>query len=948
MNLQSASRTFQALMFFLSAIGFILSGSSGGQERVSWTTSKILGTPDPPKPYVVERVYPKLEFQQPVEIMPLDNSGRMIVLELSGKIYTFTDSDECEKADLALDLAPDTPRFGRALGLGVHPDFATNREIFIVYFQNPTASPDGTKLSRFRMTMSDPPTIDRDSEEILLTWPCGGHNGCAIRFDRDGYLYFSAGDGARPYPPDEYNVSQDLSDLRSTICRIDVDHRDGDRAYRIPPDNPFIGIPNARPEVWAFGFRNPWRFSIDPVTQALMCGDVGWELWELIYQVERGGNYGWSIFEGPQMIRSDLSPGPSPIRPPLFAYPHTDGLSVTGGVIYRGNQLDDLKGTYLYGDFVNGKIWGLRSEAGKVTWQQEIANTNLAIITFAQDRQGEILVMSHGGTIHRLIKNPEPDRSSDFPGRLSETGLFQDTTSLQPSPGVVPYRLRVNAFEDNATSEYWIGIPGEASIELKPQKRQWVYPKNTVFAKTISIPLSNAASGLPRSQRVESQILHFDGLNWNPYSYVWNNQQTDADLVSKDGMMMDTPKKTWRIHSRSECLSCHNSPSGTIAGWDFANLTAPSCTSEDRNQLEELERLGMVKGITKLAKKSNSMAPLLDPNASLETRARSYLSINCAHCHCRGGGGTVALELPFATPTDKMNAIDQLPTQGNFGIENARVIVSGDPYRSVLYYRLATNGAGHMPKLWSRENDSEGIKTVHDWIATLERDDEVNAKSKEIAGHDLVQNGVTVTESLHRFHAFLAKRVSTTEQEAFLASIKKDADPVVRGLFERFLPASERVKRLGSQMDRNQILALSGDAQKGETSYRESAALQCRNCHRVGSRGQSVGPDLDGIAKKRSREELLESILEPSKRIEAEFQSHFVLTADGQTITGLRVDRTDSTTILRSADGKLHTIANDEIEEARTLGVSLMPAGLAAELTAEELANLLAYLQSLR
>ncbi|MFN9915305.1 MAG: PQQ-dependent sugar dehydrogenase, partial [Pirellulaceae bacterium] len=124
------------------------------------------------------------------------------------------------------------------------------------------------------------------------TWPSGGHSGSAIRFDAAGFLYFSTGDGAKPFPPDEYHVGQDVGDLRSTICRIDIDHRDPPLAYRIPSDNPFVGLPGARPEVWAYGFRNPWRFSIDPVTQDLLCGDVGWELWELILRVERGGNYG--------------------------------------------------------------------------------------------------------------------------------------------------------------------------------------------------------------------------------------------------------------------------------------------------------------------------------------------------------------------------------------------------------------------------------------------------------------------------------------------------------------------------------------------------------------------------------------------------------------------------------------------------------------------------------
>ncbi|MDZ4851180.1 MAG: PQQ-dependent sugar dehydrogenase [Pirellulaceae bacterium] len=953
---------FGSIFAFVAA----LYGVSSASEFPSWSNSNIRGTPDPPKPYVVERVYPKLEFKQPVEIMPLADTGRMLLLEVGGKVHTFLDRDDCEQSDVALDLSPIVQNFMRSFGIGIHPNFKQNREIFIVYALNPIARPDGTRLSRFRMTESDPPLIDPSSEEILLTWASGGHNGSAVRFDKQGYLYFSAGDGARPFPPDEYNVSQDLSDLRATICRIDVDHRSAGLGYSIPPDNPFIGVPKARPEIWAFGFRNPWRFSIDPMTQTLMCGDVGWELWELVHRVERGGNYGWSIFEGPQTIRSDIEPGPSPIRHPLFAYPHTDGLSVTGGLIYRGQAIKELDGTYVYGDYVNGKVWGLRFEGDKVTWQSEIANTSLPIITFSQDRKGEILVMSFGGSIHRLIRNPAPDRSTDFPRKLSQTGLFTDVKNLEPSPGVLPYRLNAMAFEDDATSSYVVGLPDRGAITMTQQKRQWVYPKNSVFAKTVSIPVPNQSPSAPLSnangttfRRLETQVLHFDGVSWNPYSYLWNEQQTDAELIGPEGTSIEiksanslSTNKTWRVHNRSECISCHNSPSGTIAGWDFANLSGPSLTSPERSQLDELQQMGLVTGTIKSAWLAQSMVNPSDENAKLESRARSYLSINCSHCHCRGGGGTVALELTFANTLEAINAIDQLPTQGTFGIKDARVITAGNPYRSVLYYRLATCGAGHMPKIWSRENDAHGIQLVHDWIRELPTNDHRSTENSETVDRVAAENlslsnlSLSTDKALECFNQVLSGQSSFDDEN--LKTFKGTNDPIVRGLAERFIPVSERVQRLGTKIDRQQILALQGSAMSGANRYRESSAMLCRNCHRIAGVGQSVGPDLDGIAKKRKREELLESLLEPSRSIEPAFQSHTILTDQGATITGLLVERSDQATTLRSADGKLHTIASEDIEEARALGISLMPTDLAADMTAEELADLLAFLESLK
>src|SRR5205085_2542415 len=127
--------------------------------------------------------------------------------------------------------------------------------------------------------------------------------------------------------------------------------------------------PGARPEIWAYGLRNPWRMSVDRRTGDLWVGDVGWELWEMIHRVERGGNYGWSITEGRQSVRPDGERGPTPIRPPVVEHPHSEAASLTGGYVYRGDRLKDLAGTYIYGDFQSGKVWGLRHDGKAVTWR---------------------------------------------------------------------------------------------------------------------------------------------------------------------------------------------------------------------------------------------------------------------------------------------------------------------------------------------------------------------------------------------------------------------------------------------------------------------------------------------------------------------------------------------------------------------------------------------------
>ncbi|MBI2478207.1 MAG: PQQ-dependent sugar dehydrogenase, partial [Planctomycetia bacterium] len=253
----------------------------GIETRVPWTTSRITGSPNPPLPYRTERVFPKLQFENPVDLTSASGTQRLFVLELQGKIYSFSGDAAAEKADLLFDLKQSVPEADRAYGMAFHPQFPTNRYCYICYTVGQDIE-DGTRVSRFTVSNTDPPVIDPASEQLVITWRSGGHNGGCLKFGTDGCLYISTGDGGPAFPPDPLLSGQDVSNLLACILRIDVDDTDESRSYAIPADNPFVDLAGARGEIWSYGHRNPWRMSIDSANGDLWVGDVGWELWEMV------------------------------------------------------------------------------------------------------------------------------------------------------------------------------------------------------------------------------------------------------------------------------------------------------------------------------------------------------------------------------------------------------------------------------------------------------------------------------------------------------------------------------------------------------------------------------------------------------------------------------------------------------------------------------------------
>jgi putative heme-binding domain-containing protein len=971
-------------------------------KRQPWTTSKVIGAPEPPPKYKAARAFPNAKFNHPLLIARCPGSERLFVGEQEGVLYSLANKPDAKpgvffdlrKEYKALVQNPAAKGIGELYGLVFHPQFAKNRFCYVCYTldkKDPKVGriPDGSRVSRFKVTDADPPKIDAASEEIVITFQGGGHNGGDLHFGKDGYLYISTGDGSGPNPPDLLNTGQDCSDLLSSILRIDVD-RKGEPGgvsprsnYAIPKDNPFVALKDVRPEIWAFGFRNPWRMSIDRKTGDLWVGDVGWELWEMVHKIEKGGNYGWSIVEGRQPVKPDQKIGPTPIRPPTIELSHTIACSVTGGYVYRGKKFPELEGAYIFGDWETRRLWAARFDGEKLKEMPEIVKPNIRVVAFGEDNAGELYFLDYDtGFMHTLEKNDAGATNVNFPTKLSDTGVFTDVAKHTPAAGVIPFYPNVRQWQDGATADYLLALPDLSTVSFFDKPRplpgqvfwhdfKMAFPKDAVLVKTISLDVLDGNRQVEK--RVETQLLHFDGDDWRGYSYAWRDDQTDADLVPMDGAEKPFPvasggkaekgvwsptgkrEHVWTFHSRTQCISCHNSWSEYALAFNakqlnrtplFGGGTAP-------NQLVRLTTQGYARRVAAddkdlppfgadSVKKEPALAPL-HGEESLDARARSYLHVNCSHCHrFGGGGGQVVLELDVAKPLKETGIFDVRPKQGDFGLADARIVAPGDPYRSVLFYRMAKFGRGRMPHLGSERPHAQGLDMVAQWIASLSDP----SKPWEAGAADPVGAERALTSfpnawpyaralALGKFHGAAADKL--------LADTAKLPPGAVRELFEGHLPVGPGGRKLGSNPRPASILALTGDTKNGEALF-FNKEMKCASCHKVGDKGTALGPDLSAIGKTRTRPELLDSLLNPSARVEPQFAAYNIRTKDEKTYTGIVVKRDEKQLILRDAENKEVVIAGENVESVRPSRLSLMPDGQMAGLTPQEAADLLEYL----
>ncbi|HEY2584541.1 MAG TPA: PQQ-dependent sugar dehydrogenase [Tepidisphaeraceae bacterium] len=973
-------------------------GAAGIPKRVPWTGSRIIGSPEPPPPYRTERMFPKLTFLKPLDIAFAPRLNRVFVAEQGGRIYSFPNDEGCEKADLFADLpkaaqgiskVPFAKGVSNLYGFAFHPRFQQNRYVYVCYTLD-IAPPgghapmtprdqEGTRVSRFEVTRDDPPRIVPASETVLLTWFAGGHNGGCVKFGPEGDLYVSSGDGGDPDPPDPFNTGQDISDLLCSILRIDVDHAAGGKPYSIPADNPFIHTPGARPEVYALGLRNPWRFSFDRATGQLWCGDVGWELWESVDCVKPGGNYGWSIMEGPNPVHPDGPRGPTPITPPALALDHTEAASLTGGVVYRGKKLPELVGHYLFGDWQTARLWDAKVNGDGLEPHRTIAQTDQRIVAFGEDADGEPIIVDHqGGGLWRIVRNQSTYDPAKFPRKLSETGLFADVKAQAPAPGVIPFAINAPQWVDGATAKRWIAIPGAATMTWG--KGVWgddkpAWPANSVLVRTLS--MEGLAGKSASAQPIETQVLHFDGRQWQAYTYAWNAGHTDADLVGAEGddRTLTVPaaqdvarnplthngveQRTWHFASRVQCLTCHNVWDDYALAFTVPQLDRIAEVGGTKdNQVRAFRRLGFLlqpKGMPDDS--DNEKAALTDPydtSADLRERARSYLAVNCSVCHRFGGGGAALFDVRKELAPAKMNLVDARPNLGSFGLDEARIVCPGDPTRSVLLYRIAKLGRGRMPRIGSDVVDQRGIQLMIEWIRSLAPDKRPDASADAKRFQDSGTLDRLLGSPTGALAIICALHAPGLDGNAFHLMTSKGLsakDEAVHDLFRPFDPNEQAHPKIGSNVNAARLLALRGDAARGRPVFFGTGATStglCARCHKVNGEGTDFGPDLSHIASKYNRTDLLDNILNPSKTIAPGYATTVIRTKSGDTFSGILVTKSDQGIVLKTPDLKQTRIAAADADRVVTQSISAMPEGLLSDLEPQQAADLLAFVASLK
>ncbi len=702
----------------------------GLTDRISNTSFLLNTDSDTLTTVSLRQVFSNLNFIHPVFLTSAhDGTDRIFVVEKGGTIKVFPNQDSVLSATTFLNITSEvnsSPNEAGLLSVAFHPDYSNNGKFYVYYTHGSLYS----RISEFQVS-NNPDIADSSSERILMEvqQPAGNHNGGQLMFGPDGYLYIGFGDGGGG--GDTYQNGQDPTTLLGTILRIDVNSTTDSTEYGIPQDNPYIGNTDGwRPEIWSWGMRNPWRFSFDRSTGKLWVGDVGQNQWEEIDIVERGHNYGWNIMEGTHCYSPSTGCDTTGLTLPIFEYSHSVGHSITGGYVYRGSRLPGLYGTYIYGDYVDREIWGLRYENGAVVENTLLADSPNLVSSFGEDEAGEVYVVNYSGQIYTFDPPDTNTTPGNIPDTLSNAGLYTDMINQTVALGIIPYGVNSRLWSDGAYKTRYLALPGVTQIGFS-ENGFWQFPPNAVLVKNFYLEMER---GNPDSRKIiETRFLvkRSTGDQWDGFSYEWNDAATDAYLLSgndtKTFTITDSTaeggsyQQTYYYPSRNDCKTCHTPAAGRVLGVRTSELNGQFQYGDvTDNQLRSLNHINVF--TTDIGEDYTGFPQLpnpLDATKTLASRARSYLDANCAQCHRPGGPGRTNMDLRYSTQIQNTNLIHVPAELSDLGVTGADRIKPGYPDSSVLYLRTINTGDERMPPLATSLVDEPGTNVIRQWIEEM-------------------------------------------------------------------------------------------------------------------------------------------------------------------------------------------------------------------------------------
>ncbi|HJW29012.1 MAG TPA: hypothetical protein VJ508_07135, partial [Saprospiraceae bacterium] len=385
--------------------------------------------------------------------------------------------------------------------------------------------------------------------------------------------------------------------------------------------------------------------------------------------------------------------------------------AVTGGYVYRGEEMPNFQGMYIYSDYITGTIWGLKYDAG-APQVKVLKESVLGLVSFAEDNAKELYAIDfYTGKLYKLIQRTSaPPEGSNFPTKLTQTGCVDPQNPTKPATGLIPYGVNQSFWSDGTKKERLLALPDNSTISIDQSSGHWEFPVGSIIMKNFRIG----------EQMIETRLLvrHWDD-QWAGYSYEWDDAQTEATYVP-DGKVRAIQSQNWIYPSSAQCLRCHTVASGFTLGPENAqmngNYTYPT-TGRTANQIITYNSIGL---FNPPANQDPAQLPVFpdihDETVPLETRARSYLHVNCAQCHRPNGPTAAQMDLRYQTAERDMNVCDKPPTRGDLGIADARLLAPNAPERSILLQRIKRRDAVKMPPLGSTLVDEDGARLIERWI----------------------------------------------------------------------------------------------------------------------------------------------------------------------------------------------------------------------------------------